>query len=316
MELIFLGTGGAWGLPEHQCPCATCRHLRSLGQARTRTSLWLEGPARVLIDPGPDLRAQLMCEDLPRPEAVLITHEHGDHYLGLDELLCFRRNLPPEDWQPIPVYATAQAWEQIEVRFGYLLGSLLEKRLAQPGEDLAGDPFGPDLACRPVKTYHGPIPKGAVGYTFTLAASDGSPYRLGYTSDLTHPEDPDGFADLDLLVCQSHFVHEPAHNRANHLSLQRALPLLRRWQPGRVYFVHLSCQDFIPGDEAANRMLKKYAPADPLKDPSGRPYPIPRDQASWQELVERVLPDHGLRMPAIVAHDGLRVPLPPPRSQA
>ncbi|MBU4563331.1 MAG: MBL fold metallo-hydrolase [Desulfarculus sp.] len=309
MELIFLGTGGAWGLPEHRCPCATCRHLREIGESRTRTSLWLEGPARLLIDPGPDLRAQLMREDLPRPDAVLISHEHGDHYLGLDELLCFRRNVPPSDWQPIPVYATAPAWEQIEPRFGYLLGSLLDKRLAVPGQELEGAPFGPELAARPVKTFHGAMAKGSVGYVLTLATPQG-PFRLGYTSDLVRAEEPEGFAGLDLLVCQSHFVHEPKVNRANHLSLQNALPLIAAWQPGRVYLAHLSCQDYLPGDEAANAMLKKYAPGDPLKGPDGAPYPVPQDQASWQSLAERVFADHSLAVPVRVAFDGLRVPLP------
>ncbi|MCB2225273.1 MAG: MBL fold metallo-hydrolase [Desulfarculaceae bacterium] len=308
MELIFLGTGGAWGLPEHQCPCATCRHLRAIGQSRTRTSLWLEGPARLLIDPGPDLRAQLVREDLPRPDAVLITHEHGDHYLGLDELLCYRRNLPPDDWSPIPVYASPTAWEQIEIRFGYLLGSLLEKRLAEPGTELAGAPFGLELGCAPVKTDHGPIPKGSVGYVITLATPRG-PFRLGYTSDMVRPMDPDAFADLDLLVCQSHFVHEPKVNRANHLSLQNALPQLKRWQPGRVYLAHLSCQDHIPGDDPANAMLKKYAPAEPLCGADGAPYPIPHDHAAWQALAERAFAEHGLAMPVTVAHDGLRVSL-------
>lgn len=310
MELIFLGTGGAWGLPEHACPCATCRHLRAIGQYRTRTSLWLEGPARILIDPGPDLRAQLMREDLPRPDAVLITHEHGDHFLGLDELLCFRRSVAPEDWRPIPVYATAPAWEQIEPRFGYLLGSLLEKRLAVPGEELEGAPFGPGLGCRPVKTDHGPMPKGSVGYRLELAQG-GRTVRLGYTGDLVATREADAFCGLDLLVCQCHFLNEPRENRPNHLSLQRALPLLERWRPGAVYFVHLSCQDLIPGDEPANRMLKKYPPARPLQAPDGEPYPIPRDQASWQEVVERVLADRGLELSARVAWDGLRVRLLP-----
>ncbi|MBU1452985.1 MAG: MBL fold metallo-hydrolase [Proteobacteria bacterium] len=309
MELIFLGTGGAWGLPEHRCPCATCRHLRAIGESRTRTSLWLDGPARVLIDPGPDLRAQMVREDLPRPDAVLVTHEHGDHYLGLDELLCFRRNLPPDSWRPIPVYATAQAWEQIEPRFGYLLGSLLEKRLAEPGRELTGAPFGPELAALPVKTFHGAMAKGSVGYVLTLATA-GGPYRLGYTSDMVRVEEPQGFAGLDLLVCQSHFVHEPAVNRANHLSLQNALPLIAAWRPGRVFLAHISCQDFIPGDDEANAMLKKYAPGDPLKDPDGKPYPVPQDQGQWQALVERVFAGHGLAMPVRAAHDGLRVALP------
>lgn len=308
MELRFLGTGGAWGLPEHTCPCATCRHLRSIGQHRTRTSLWLEGPARILIDPGPDLRAQLMRENLPRPAAVLITHEHGDHFLGLDDLLCYRRAVPVDDWQPIPVFATAKAWEQIEIRFGYLLGSLLEKHIAEPGEPLEGACFGPNLVCVPVKTDHGPMPQGAVGYRFEVE-SEGRRVSLGYTSDMIGLSDPDGFSGLDVLVCQSHFLSEPQINRANHLSLQRALKFFERWQPGKVYLVHLSCQDFIPGDEPANQMLKKYAPADPLRAPDGEAYAIPRDQDSWQETAERVFADHGLAMPVQVAWDGLKVAL-------
>jgi phosphoribosyl 1,2-cyclic phosphate phosphodiesterase len=308
MELHFLGTGGAWGLPEHTCPCATCRHLRSIGERRTRTSLWLEGAAKVLIDPGPDLRAQLMREDLPRPDVVLITHEHGDHFLGLDDLLCYRRAVSPDDWQPIPVFATAKAWEQIGPRFGYLLGSLLEKHVAEPGEPLEGACFGSDLNCVPVKTDHGPMPQGSVGYRLTLG-EEGRRVELGYTSDMIGLTDPDGFTGLDLLVCQSHFLSEPQVNRPNHLSLQRALKFLARWQPGRVYLVHLSCQDFIPGDDAANQMLKKYAPAEALSAPDGQPYPIPRDQASWQETAQRVFRDRGLNMPVHVAWDGLKVAL-------
>lgn len=308
MEIIFLGSGGAWGLPEHQCPCATCRHLRSIGQRRMRTSLWVEAGAPILIDPGPDLRAQIMAHDLPRPAAVLITHEHHDHYLGLDELLCYRRNRPPADWRPIPTYAHPQAWPAIEQRFAYLIPSLLDKRPALPGQPLEGAPFGPELVCTPVKTDHGPVPKGSLGYILEERRR-GREYRLGYTSDLVRTVEPLALAYLDCLVCQCHFLNEPQVNRANHLSLQNALPLLKAWRPGRAFFVHLSCQDTIPGDEPANAMLKKYAPAAPLRDPQGQAYPIPRDQASWQATVDRVLADHGLELPALVAQDGLRVKL-------
>lgn len=306
MEVLFLGTGGAWGLPEHQCPCATCRHLRTIGERRTRTSLWIEAGARLLVDSGPDLRAQLMREDLPRPHAVLITHEHGDHFLGMDELLCYKRSLPPQDWSPIPVYATETAWQQIEIRFGYLLGSLLEKRVAVPGQPLEGGPFGPKLKAVPVKTDHGPIPQGAVGYIIEETASG---HRLGYTSDMMQPMDPDGFAGLDTLICQSHFLNEPSFNRPNHLSLQRALPMLQRWRPGQVFLVHLSCQDTIAGDGPLNDMLKKFPPADPLRGPDGAPYAIPRDQSSWQATVDMVLAQSGLDLNVRVAHDGLKVKL-------
>ena len=73
--------------------------------------------------------------------------------------------------------------------------------------------------------------------------------------------------------------------------------------------MHLSCQDFIPGDEPANRMLKKYEPAGALCAPDGKPYPIPRDQTSWQEIAERIFKDRGLIIPVQVAWDGLKVTL-------
>ena len=51
--IVFGAPPGLGACPEHSCPCATCAHLRAIGEYRTRTSLWLEGPARVLVDPGP-----------------------------------------------------------------------------------------------------------------------------------------------------------------------------------------------------------------------------------------------------------------------
>ena len=309
MKLLFLGTGGAWGLPEHECPCQTCRHLRRIGEFRTRTALWFEAGARILLDPGPDLRYQLMRENLPKPDAVLITHEHGDHFLGLDELLCFKRAMPRSKWQPIKVYAHPLAWPVIEARFGYLFGDLLEKQIAEPDMPLTGGPFGEDLVCLPKKTFHGAFAQGSQGYVFKIKNSR-EEFSWGYTGDLVEAEDPDAFSGLDALVCQCHFLNEPKENRANHLSLQNALPLLKRWQPRQVYFVHISCQDMRPEDEVGNQILKKYQPAEPLCGPSGSVYEIPRDQRSWQDTVERVFRDHELTTMAKVAFDGLSVDMP------
>ena len=91
MEIVFLGTGAAWGLPEHTCSCAICAKMRDLGEHRTRTGLFIRGQERLMIDCGPDIRSQMMIHDIELPDAVIITHEHGDHFLGLDELLAFRR---------------------------------------------------------------------------------------------------------------------------------------------------------------------------------------------------------------------------------
>ena len=300
MRLTFLGTGSAWRMPEIGCDCVICGEMRRRGETRSRTSLYLEAGEKILIDCGPDITRQWAANGLTGVDAVLITHEHGDHYLGLDELEALRRSAEPARWRPIPVYATEAAWKTIEQRFAYLLGKTLERRVAQPGKPLGG------LKARivPFKTFHGPVARGAVGYVVTAGKK-----KLVYTSDLLHVEEGGKLLrQPQVLVIQTNWVNEPQVNRPSHLSLQRALTMIHDWQPqGRVFLVHISDADPVPGDRA-NVYLKKVPPADPLRDPrTGEPYPIPTCQEEWQELASQVFADRGIEAPVQVAWDGLTV---------
>ena len=146
--------------------------------------------------------------------------------------------------------------------------------------------------------------KGAVGYVF----EDGGK-RLVYTSDLLHLEEQgEILRQPDVLIIQSHWLNEPEFNRPSLLSLQRALPMIRAWEPrGKVFLVHISDADQVPGDPA-NDYLKKVSPASPLKDPqTSLPYAVPTCQAEWQEVAERAFRDSGINIPVQVAYDGLVV---------
>lgn len=300
MRLTFLGTGSAWSLPEIGCDCLICQQMHKNKEARLRTSLYLETKERVLIDCGPDIVRQWWTNGLETVDAVLITHEHGDHYLGLDELVALRRSCSPSKWLPIPTYATAAAWETIELCFGYLLEKTLEKKVAIPGEMLVGL----ETTVVPFKTYHGQVAKGSVGYVFENGGK-----RLIYTSDLLHVEgQEDIIQSPDVLVIQSHWLNEPEFNRPSLLSLQRALPMIRAWEPKeKVFLVHISDADTVPGDPA-NDFLKKVPPANPLRDrQTGVPYAVPTCQAEWQEVAERVFRDNDIHVPVQVAYDGLKV---------
>jgi phosphoribosyl 1,2-cyclic phosphate phosphodiesterase len=308
-SLIFLGTGGAWRTPEMGCSCVICNAMNNRGERRTRTSLWFEGVVRVLVDCGPDVADQLDSNGLDAPEAVLITHEHGDHYLGLDELEAFRRRAPREAFAPLPTYAHEAAWGTIEARFGYLLGKLLDKRLARPGLPLAGLD-GRGLTITPFKTDHGPMPKGAVGYIMEYE-SLGRPRKLVYTSDFENvPEGPLLLREPDILVAQAHWFNEPRENIPHHMSLQRLLGFVAGWQPREhVYLVHISDGDVAQGESEADCM-KKRAPLDPLRDAgTRRPLPVPTCHEEWQEFAELVFKQAGLDVPVTVARDGLKVPV-------
>lgn len=274
--------------------------MRRKREVRLRTSLYVQSRERLLIDCGPDIVRQWWANGLEGVDAVLITHEHGDHYLGLDELVALRRSTAPKRWRAISTYATAAAWGPIEQRFDYLLEKTVKKKLAFPGEPLAG------LRTKvvPFKTFHGQVAKGSVGYVIEETGK-----RLVYTSDLLHLEgQEDIVSHPDVLVIQSHWLNEPEVNRPSLLSLQRALPMIRSWEPKeKVFLVHISDADPVPGDPA-NNSLKKVSPADPLKDPkTGTPYPIPTCQVEWQEIAERAFRDNGINISVQVAYDGLEV---------
>ena len=306
MEMIFLGTGSAWAIPEHSCDCAICAKLKKEGEERTRTSLFFRGAHGLLIDCGPDIRSQMMKNNVDRPDAILITHEHADHFLGLDDLHAFRRSVPRDDWRPIPVYATEAAWLSIEVRFSYLVGQVIEKRIVAPGEDFTAA----GARITPFKTNHGPSAPGSVGYCVEFTRESGS-QKIVYTADfMSIPDEPSWLAHPDILVMQSHWFNEPEHNRPHHMSFQRAISYIKKWAPRTAtYLVHISDGDQVPGDPA-NAYLKKMVPASPLAHPvTGIPYPVPRCRSEWQDVVNEVCKDYETPGPVIVPGDGTVVPL-------
>ncbi len=303
MEILFLGTGAAWAVPEHSCGCAICSRMLAEGEERTRTSFLVRGSESILVDCGPDWRIQMRTHQLERPDVILITHEHGDHFLGLDDLLAFRRSLPADSWRPIPVYATEQSWKAIEIRFGYLLGSLIEKRYAVPGVQLEG------LKTRvtPFKTYHGPTAAGSVGYVLEDQLS-GQDFKIIYTSDFSRLEaEPRILMEPDVLIIQSHWLNEPRENRPNHMSFQRAMDYIRKWRPRReTCLVHISDADQVPGDPC-NTFLKKVQPLAPLEEPgSGLRYAIPTCRAEWEHVIDKICRDHDVPGPVVPAYDGMR----------
>ena len=303
-ELVFLGTGSAWRAPEHNCDCVICSTMRSRGEERTRSSILVESSVRILIDCGPDLLTQMKTNSVKRPDVVLITHEHGDHFLGLDELLAFKRSVPGHLWRPIPVYASEETWKAIQTRFFYLVGSVIDKKIAVPGEqiELSG------AFITPFKTNHGRSAPGSLGYVLE-SLNSGASTKIVYTSDFFDlPEEPDFIRTPDILLMQSHWLNEPDENKPFHMSLARGIDFIRRWNPiGTVYLLHLSASDVVDGDPCNDRP-KKPACSRRLTGPSnGEPYRTPCCQSDWESVVRKITTDFGIGCKMEVAYDGLRV---------
>src|SRR5688500_17156536 len=86
MQLTFLGSGTSYGVPYIGCDCAVCTST-ALRNKRLRASVLVEaGEIRLLVDTTPDLRAQLLRAGTASVSAILWTHHHNDHVIGLDDV--------------------------------------------------------------------------------------------------------------------------------------------------------------------------------------------------------------------------------------
>ena len=84
--LTVLGSGTSMGVPTIGCDCAVCRSSDPHDR-RTRPSVMVSYNGRhVLIDTTPDFREQALRENITQLDAVLYTHTHADHILGIDDL--------------------------------------------------------------------------------------------------------------------------------------------------------------------------------------------------------------------------------------
>jgi phosphoribosyl 1,2-cyclic phosphate phosphodiesterase len=115
VKFRILGCGTSTGVPKIGNDWGACDPDEPRN-ARLRSSILVEsGGARVLVDCGPDLRRQLLSAGIGRIDAVIVTHDHGDHVHGIDEL----RPLAQALGEPVPLLGRAETVHSLERRFGY-----------------------------------------------------------------------------------------------------------------------------------------------------------------------------------------------------
>ena len=116
MKLRILGCGTSTGVPKIGNDWGRCDPGEPRNR-RLRTSLLAESSGkRLLVDCGPDLRQQLLEAEVGRLEAVVVTHAHGDHCHGIDELRPIAQALDA----PVPLYAREDVLDALRERFAYV----------------------------------------------------------------------------------------------------------------------------------------------------------------------------------------------------
>ena len=225
MKLTFLGTGTSVGVPAIACECAVCRSSDARDR-RLRSSVMIEEAGRrILIDTSVDLRQQALREKIDRLDAVLYTHPHADHMLGLDELRIFNFR----QRQAIPAYGSRATLAGIQRTFWYVFEKTQEGG-GKPQVDLTPLDGPAEVAGFPVVPF--PITHG--GMTITG-------YRIG---DFAYITDASAVPDetypmlkgLDLLVINA-LRHKP---HPTHLHLEASLGEIDRISPARALLTHIS----------------------------------------------------------------------------
>lgn len=237
-RLSFLGSGDSQGVPRWWCDCEVCAEARATGQnARTRPSALLEMPndrgdvSRILIDASPEFRLQAGASGLRDLEAVIVTHAHNDHILGLGDVMDFVRWTSAETL----IYAAPTVLAQLEERFGYLFRGRFADRF-QPIP-----PDGLELHGWRVRAFE--VPHGFNGASHALRF-DRAGKSWVYASDCLDLGDEileRWFSHLELLVLGACFWDESHAPRAGRsvYDVHETLELTARLKPARALLTHL-----------------------------------------------------------------------------
>jgi len=228
-RVTFLGTGTSHGIPMIGCACEIC-HSPDPRDRRLRPSIYVtvsNGPA-ILVDTGTDLRQQALTYHVSRVDAILYTHSHADHIMGLDEV----RRFNVIQGGAIPAYADPHTAEDLRRTFHYVFDPPAQKGGGVPQIDLRSidGPFDIDgVHVCPVPLFH--------GHRQILGFRVGS---FAYLTDCNRIPDESWplLNDLDLLVLDA-LRYRP---HPTHFTVAEALAIVTRLAPRRTFLTHM-CHD-------------------------------------------------------------------------
>lgn len=211
------------GTPILGCDCKVCKSDNPKDK-RLRSSAYIETEGLgILIDAGPDLRFQLLRENIVNVSVILLTHPHRDHIGGLDDI----RPLNYRQHRPMAIYGSQTTLDGLRTILPYAF-----QENPYPGAPQM------DLHCidREKFMVEGVeiIPIKASHYFLNVRG-----YRIGslcYLTDVKNiePEEEEKLKGCEILVVNA--IRKEPH--ISHFCLAEALDLIARIHPQKAYITH------------------------------------------------------------------------------
>jgi phosphoribosyl 1,2-cyclic phosphate phosphodiesterase len=227
MKITMLGCGGSLGVPTITNDWGECDPSEPRNR-RTRPSIVIEtGGKVILVDAGPDLRLQMLAAKITHVDAILFTHEHADHIMGVDDL----RPFSLATGKPLEIYGMARTIETLQVRFDYMFqasSSEYTRAFVNPHIIEAGD-YIAELGIQTFAQEH------ATRVPVSLGLRSGA---FGYSTDVIRIGE-EGFRILDgvdtWIVAA---LRRQPHNA--HASLETVLQWIDRVKPRHAILTHMN----------------------------------------------------------------------------
>ena len=228
-KVLVLGTGTSHGVPMIGCECDTCRSTDPRDR-RSRASILIQlnNGQSVLIDTSPDLRMQALTHNVKRVDAIVYTHSHADHVMGLDEV----RRFNALQKSAIPCYGDERTLSDLHRIYSYIFNPETPRAGGIPQvvtARIVGEFCIGDATFVPIPVLHG---------SRTILG-----YRIGSFAYLT---DCSGIPDTSwpLLSGVRTLILDALRERPHptHLSVEQALAVVTQLKPERALFTHM-CHD-------------------------------------------------------------------------
>lgn len=240
MKVVFLGTGTSQGVPVIACDCEVCRSDDPRDE-RLRSAVLIEWEGKhIVIDTGPDFRAQMLRAQVRHLDAILLTHSHKDHIAGLDDVRAFNR----KQGTPIDIYADLNVHNALKREFFYAFHP--QAYFGVPQLNLitieSDQPFTiGDLEVEPIEVMHYKMP--VLGFRFgdftyitdakTISAASLDKIRgtrvlvlnaLQQTDHISHLTLDEAIAIAQQIGAETTYLTHISHLMGLHASVQQELP--------------------------------------------------------------------------------------------